>query len=203
MSRKPDFRRLKEISLEQAIAFLTELPQPKREGRELRFPCPACGVDEKKRALAIHLTDGFTCWARGKKSGSDAVALVAHVRGISQTEAGLALEDHFFPAARAPSTAKAAPEGRRETSIPDSSDASHPVAEMLGLSATALHAMGAVEAERLVIPLRRADGTQIGTLGIATRADQQPLLAFDIDEEAAVPQKRGQDELRKLFRVVG
>lgn len=196
MDRRPDFKRLKDVSLQQAVEFLKELGKPKMERGEMRFACPACGEDDKHRALAVHPTDGFTCYKRGKKSGTDAVSLVAHVRGVSQTQAAIMLEDHFFPharpAQRTPSPpAKAEPDGRADD-----------VAQMLGIGPATLDELGTRdEDERLVIPLRRGDGVQIGTLGIATRADQKPLLLFTFEEKAE-EQKPAPDELRKLFRVV-
>jgi hypothetical protein len=187
MTRPPvDFRKLKSITLEQAIGFLPELKLHKREGDQLRYPCPACGGDNK-RALSVNVESGFRCFA-GSKSGTDATALVAHVRGISNYEAGRLLEEHFF-------SARAEQPSRKPEEPTD-------VASMLGISPDALDALGGYEAERLVIPLRKADGTQIGTLGIATRADQSPLLAFDFDEKALVAEKPAPDDLRKLFRVV-
>lgn len=220
MTRAPvDFKRLKEITFEQTIAFLTELKLYKREGDQLRFPCPACGGDNK-RALSIHPQQGFRCFA-GNKKGSDAVALVAHVRSVSQYDAGRLLQDHFVDTRkmeeRAPSPAKAEPEGRGESlQSLDYLVHEHPVADMLGLSAATLEALGGgfapkgTMAGRLLIPLRMEDGRLCGYLGIATKEDQEPLLRFpdNLEERCTakpkveVVEKPQPDQLRKLFRVV-
>ena len=223
-----NFKRLKQITFEQAVQFLSELPKPKWEKGEMRFACPACGEDDKKRALAVHPTDGFTCYAargkgfpKNKCSGNDATALVAHVRGISNYDAGHQLEVHFFggPEARAPDPPdKAEPDGTGEPLepltylVPE-----HEVVELLGLSAATLKALGGGYAPkgtmigRLLIPLRMEDGRLVGYLGIATKADQEPLLRFPDNLEArcvtsappaAAPEKPAPDALRKLFRVV-
>lgn len=215
MSKTPvDFKALKTITFEQAIDFLTELKEPKREGDQLRFACPACN-DGNKRALSINPAKGFQCFA-GKKSGNDAVALVAHVRNISNYDAGKLLEDRFLakPAARAPSAASTASGGRREplqTPL-DYLEHTHPVADLLGLSAATLEALGGGFAPkgtmsgRLLIPLRMPDGALVGYLGIATSEDQEPLLLFPKNLEERVTTKTATDtpeNLRKLFRVVG
>jgi len=220
MSRSPvDFKALKEVSFEQTIAFLSELKLHKREGEQLRFPCPACG-GENKRALSIHPAQGFHCFASGKK-GSDAVALVAHVRRMSQYDAGRLLQDHFLGREveeRAPSAASSALDGRREPlQAPlDYLVHEHPVADLLGLSAATLEALGGgfapkgTMAGRLLIPLRMDDGRLVGYLGIATKEEQQPLLRFpdNLEERCTaqpkveVEEKPQPDQLRKLFRVV-
>lgn len=189
----------------------------KREGNELRFACPACNADNK-RSLAVHTTKGFTCYGTSKRTkGNDAVALVAHVRGVSQYEAGSLLEEHFFHSApRADSTSEL--EGRRESQAPlDYLEHSHPVAEMLGLSAATLEALGGgyapkgTMAARLLIPLRLEDGRLMGYLGIATKEEQSPLLSFpkNLEErctsaksEPAPSAEPTPEELRKLFRIV-
>lgn len=229
MSRPPvDFKKLKEISFEQTIGFLTELKLYKREGVQLRFRCP-CGGDNQ-RGLSVHPDNGFTCF-ESKKSGTDAVALVAHVRTISQYEAGRLLEEHFFPsrtapkAHSAPSPAKVEPDGRRGFSPLGYLETSHPVAEMLGLSAATLDALGGGYApkgtmiSRLLIPLRMESGRLVGYLGIATKEEHAPLLLFPDnlehrcledeprseqpkEEAAPEPATPSPDALRKLFRVV-
>lgn len=218
MTRPPvNFKALKEITFEQAIAFLTELKLYKKEGEQLRFPCPACGGDNK-RALSIHPVNGFRCFASTKK-GSDAVALVAHVRRIAQYDAGRLLEDHFLGERRedrAPSPArKAEPDGGGELRALDYLEPEHPVADMLGLSAATLQALGGgfaprgTMAGRLLIPLRMNDGSLVGYLGIATKEEQEPLLRFPDNLEERCTSARTEnsrtqspDHLRKLFRVV-
>lgn len=213
-----DFQALKAITFEQAIEFLSELKLYKREGAQLRFPCPACGGDNK-RALSINPDTGFQCFAGRQKvnKGTDAVALVAHVRGISQYDAGRLLQEHFLHTS--PSAGASALDGRREPlQAPlDYLEHSHQVADLLGLSAATLEALGGgyapkgTMAGRLLIPLRMEDGRLCGYLGIATREDQEPLLKFPANLEAVCTSKPAAkeepkpqpDQLRKLFRVVG
>jgi hypothetical protein len=216
MSRRPDFARLKQISLEQAISFLN-LKMKRNGTSEGKYPnfrcvCPAHGGDE--HALSITPDKpAFRCMVV-EKGGTDACALVAHVRGITQTEAGLLLQDEFLSARaeKAPSAAQAG----REVQALDYLVPEHPVAEMLGLSAAVLQALGAGYAPRgtmsgrLLIPLRMEDGQLCGYLGIACREDQEPLLKFPANlEEVCTAKvvrptqaKKQPDELRKLFRVV-
>jgi hypothetical protein len=214
MARKAvDFKALKNLTFEQTISFLSDLGKPKREGEQLRFACPGCKSDDP-RSLSINPTKGFRCF-ESNKSGTDAVALVAHVRNISQYEAGLLLQDEFLSAGaeKAPSAAQAG----GELQALDYLVHEHPVAEMLGLSAATLKALGGgyaprgTMAGRLLIPLRMEDGRLTGYLGIATKEDQEPLLKFpaNLEEQCtskqvkATEQKQQPEELRKLFRVVG
>jgi hypothetical protein len=207
------------VRMTDAIAFLGIEPT-KREGDQLRFACPACKGSDK-RALSINVeTDKFRCFS-WDKGGTDATALVAHVKGCSQSEAAKMLKEHFLSDTK-PSTS---PKPRRESVADEersepSSDAlrpldylevSHPVIEMLGLTEAACEALGAGYAKkgtmagRICIPLRLPDGTLTGYLGIATKPDMSPLLLFPKNlEERCKPEEKPQpDELRKLFRVVG
>lgn len=204
-----DFKALKAITLEQAISFL-DLVLYKKEGEELRLRCPICSGDKEgsthNRGLAIHPDKGFTCHISGKK-GTDAVALVAHVRGISQYDAGAMLQAHFLKGD--------VPRETTDVLKPlDYLETSHPVADMLGLTPATLEALGGgyaprgTMAERLLIPLRLPDGTLVGYAAIATKIDQE-VLKFPANLEAMCSKKpeaskksAGPDELRKLFRLV-
>jgi hypothetical protein len=213
-----DFQALKAITFEQAIGFLSELKLTNREGSQMRFACPACGGDDK-RALSVNPSQGFQCFSARQKvnKGTDAVALVAHVRGISQYDAGRLLQEHFLHTS--PSAGASALDGRREPlQAPlDYLEHSHQVADLLGLSAATLEALGGgyaskgTMAGRLLIPLRMEDGRLVGYLGIATREDQEPLLKFPANLETVctakpkvqVEEKPAPDKLRALFCVVG
>ena len=192
-----DFAAVKErVGMAQAIQFLG-LKLTKQENDQSRYSCPACkgGND---RALSINVGKGvFRCFEDKGKGGTDSIALVAHVKGIRQREAAVLLDEHF-PSAKAHSAtspAKVVQEGR---AVPD-------IAEMLGIGPAALQALGAgydEATQRFSVPLRSAAGVQFGTLGIATDADQRPLLAFTFDEEETKKANIGPDGLRQLFRVV-
>jgi hypothetical protein len=192
-----DFAAIKErVGMQEAISFLN-LKLTKQEGDQHRFACPACkgGND---RALSINIQKGvFRCFEDRGKGGTDSIALVAHVKGIRQREAAVILDEHFpdRDAKSATSPVKAEPEGR---TVPD-------IAEMLGIGPAAIQALGAGydgASQRFQIPLRSAAGVQFGSLGIATDAEQRPLLAFTFDEEETKKANIGPDGLRQLFRVV-
>jgi hypothetical protein len=99
VSQFVDFGRIKtEISMEKALDYL-RLPITKWQGRQIRTACPYCqrGGDT---AISINADMNiFTCFPAkhaGMKTGSDVIALVAHVRGIGHREAGALLQEHFF-----------------------------------------------------------------------------------------------------------
>jgi hypothetical protein len=200
-----DFAELKaRIRIEQVIPILG---LTMKGGNQLRGPCPACKGDP--RAMAIN-TDkqGFYCHARSK--GGDLIALVAHVRGSSQREAGVFLQEHFGGGQVA--SPKAAVDAETALQPLDYLETDHEVIGLLGLTPEACEALGAgfapkgTMAGRVLIPLRLPNGTLVGYCGIATRDDQEPLLLFpkNIAERAKPePEKVPADKLRKLLRVVG
>lgn len=199
-----DFAAIKErVGMQDAIAFLN-LKLTKREGDQLRFACPACrgGND---RALSVNIEKGaFRCFEDKGKGGTDSIALVAHVKGVRQREAAVMLDQHYPDSKphRAPSTAQAEPDGRRD--VPDALETKHPVIELLGVSAAVLEKLEggySARTERIHIPLRLPNGEIVGYFGIATNADQAPLLQFPKDMEERIKPK-SHEELRKLLRVV-
>jgi hypothetical protein len=198
------------VTIAQAIEYLGLQPT-ETKGDQLRFACPACkGTD--RRTLSVNLVKGFRCFS-GDKKGDDATALVAHVRGIRNGEAAQLLKDNFLHGATKPAHESAKAEGREEAA-PDvllpltDLDIEHPVIEMLGLTAAIMEAIGGgyckrgVMTGRICIPLRLPSGELVGYQGIATKAEQQPLLLFPKSLEARIKTKPEPDELRKLFRVV-
>ena len=192
-----DFAAIKDrVGMAEAINFLN-LKLTKQEGDQHRFACPACkgGND---RALSINIQKGvFRCFEDRGKGGTDSIALVAHVKGVRQREAAVMLDEHFPDRAQAPKapSRESVSEGR---AVPD-------IAILLGIGPAALQALGAgydEATQRFAIPLRSVAGVQFGTLGIATDADQRPLLAFTFDEEETKKANIGPEGLRQLFRVV-
>ena len=79
-----DFAELKtRVSIEQATQMLGLNLTP--HGSQHRGPCPVCKTGGD-RALVVTPAKGlFYCFAA--KSGGDAIALVAHIRGISVKDA--------------------------------------------------------------------------------------------------------------------
>jgi hypothetical protein len=199
------------VTISQAIDYLG-LKATETKGEQLRFACPACkGTD--KRTLSVNLQKGFRCFS-GDKKGDDATALVAHVKGIRNGEAAQLLKAHFLSSSTEPRAAK--PEEReRSEAAPDvlapltDLQLEHPVIEMLGLTSTIMETLGGgycgkgTMAGRILIPLRTETGELKGYCGIATKAEQSPLLLFPRSLEARCkPIKPEPDELRRLFRVV-
>ena len=194
------------VSLQDAVNYL-HLGEPShRKGQELRWACPACNSKDT-RTLCVTLPDeGFGCWvgASGNKAKNkgDLIALVAHVRGITQTAAAKELQEHFLRSSTEPVRKTVPAKGRSESANalrPFELD--HPVIELIGISAEYLGEIGGgFDGERILIPLPTAADGKVRTLGIATRADQVPLLLFS--QHVAAVEKLQPDELRKLLRVV-
>lgn len=82
-----DFAAIKEaVSLERAAEFLgIEL---KRDGEKYRCHCPQC--DKPRVLILTPAKRAFYCHA--EKTGGDVIGLVAHVKGIKQSEAAKFLE---------------------------------------------------------------------------------------------------------------
>ncbi len=199
-----DFAALKaRIRIEEVIPILG---LTMKGNQQLRGPCPVCKGDA--RALAINIDkQGFYCHSRSK--GGDVIALTAHVRGTSQREAALFLQDHF--GAETKPAPKASETAHNALQPLDYLETGHPIIELLGLSVAACEALGAgfapkgTMAGRFVVPLRDEAGTLLGYFGIATRDDQVPLLLFpkNLDERVKrEPEKVPADKLRKMLRVV-
>jgi len=176
------------VSLADAISYL-KLKPSERKGDQLRFKCPYCTSGDD-RALSVNLQKGFQCFASSKR-GDDATALVAHCLGIKQREAADKLAAQFLT--------RSSPQPRQEKAQSLALD--HPVIEMLGIASTLAAIQGGFdsEKERVMFPLRASDGSLICTLGLATKADQEPLLLFS---EHKPVERADPDALRKLFRVV-
>lgn len=184
------------VTISQAIDYLGLKPT-ETKGDQLRFPCPKCGGNDK-RTLSVNLQKGFRCFS-GDKKGDDATALVAHCLGIRNGEAAQKLKEQFLLTSTEPRAAKPEAKGRGE-SANAFSPLEHPVIDMLGIDPSILEAIGGgYDGERITLPIRTATGELKLTLGIATSADQSPLLLFSETVEA----KAAPDDLRKMFRVVG
>ena len=211
-----DFAEIKSrVSFEQVMQLLDlEL---KRSGAQFRGTCPVHGGTQ--RTLAVTPGDGFYCWAT--KQGGDQIALYAHVRECNNYEAATALSEHFRIEVK-PNTARVKPhppQVKPESGLEPLKDLdpTHEALELYGLSQAVCDALGAgycnkgMMVGRIAIPLRLPDGTLIGYMGFATKADQKPLIKIpanldercgtpDTDEEQ--PEVKSQDEMRRLLRVV-
>src|ERR1700704_5733436 len=78
------------VPVERAARFLgLEL---KQHGEVHRGDCPQC---DKPRVLIV--TPSKNVWyCHALKKGGDAIYLVAHIKGIKQSEAAQLLQDHFI-----------------------------------------------------------------------------------------------------------
>ena len=108
-----DFAAIKAaVGVEKAARFLGLELHPDRD--TFRAPCPVC-----KRAgeRAIILTPAIQRWyCHGMcKKGGDSVYLVAHCRGIRQTEAGQLLQDAFLTEPEKPKGKAKKPPRRAKT----------------------------------------------------------------------------------------
>jgi DNA primase len=187
-----DFAELKiRVSIEQAAQMLGLTLVP--HGSQSRGPCPVCksGGD---RALVVTPAKGlFYCFA--KKTGGDAIALTAHIRGIQVKEAADELNRAFGTVQNSTgtvsknrATAPQAQEARKQPAFDPEAyaarlDASHASLAPLGLSAETLkdwkagYSTSGTNRGRLAIALHDRDGNVLGFAGRAL-GDQQPSLTI-------------------------
>ena len=187
-----DFAELKtRVSIEQAMQMLgLKLVM---HGSQYRGACPACQTGGD-RALVVTPAKGlFYCFA--KKSGGDAIALTAHIRGIPVKDAADQLDRAFGTVQNGTSTvsknratAPQAQEARKQPAFDPEAyaarlDASHASLAPLGLSAETLKAWKAgysssgTNRGRLAIALHDRDGNILGFAG-RSLGDEQPALTI-------------------------
>jgi DNA primase len=184
-----DFEALKaRVKIEQAIPLLGL--QMKQHGEQYRGPCPVCkqGGD---RALAINSgKQSYYCFPQRK--GGDLIALVAHVRGLTQKDAAAYLEQQFGNSApshsdtvhstRNSSPSPPAPQGRELK--PLDYLVFNETVEGLGLSEATCTAWGAGYAPkgimrgRFAVPIHDRAGTLLAYVGVAMSAETSPRLRF-------------------------
>ena len=209
-----DFAEVKQrVSLEQVVGILDI--KWKQKGNQFRAGCPQCRKGDD-RVLVVTLGKGFACWSGGGSApvaSGDQIGLYAHVTGCSNYDAAQALAERFIrDRSPTPAPQKAAPEALEQGIAPlDYLEADHEALDLLGLASSVCEAVGigfarkGTMAGRVCVPIRLPNGVLIGYVGIATRADQSPLLKFP-DNLAEMcsqkPEVKSQDELRALLRVV-
>lgn len=214
MSTRPkiDFQELKaRVSLEQVMQLLQL--NLKRSAGQFRGACPVHGGND--RTFVVTPNKGFYCWS--VKEGGDQIAMYAHVRECNNYDAAVALSTHFRVSSPAPPAVEETPAGGGMNRL-DYLSTDHPVIEALGLTPEVCEAIGigytgnnGTMKGRVVFPLIARNGDLVGYLGLATRADQTPLLKFpdNLAERCGIefpeedpPEKRSADDMRKLLRVV-
>jgi len=228
--QKLDFLAIKQAAPIVRVAQMLQL-ELKRDTGGFRCPCPSGKGNDR----AIKITPGYqnkdgtlgAFYCHECKKSGDSISLYAHIRDVDNYDAAQAMSEHFgvasdarSPAPTSASQRQVAPASRTDALKPlDYLDVHHEVLDLLGLSPEVCGALGAGFAPkgtmigRVVIPIRMEDGTLVGYFGIATKADQVPLLKFpeNLDERCNVTQpieaeeppiQTPKDELRKLLRVV-
>jgi CHC2 zinc finger len=181
-----DFAKLKErVRIEQLIPILSLTL--KQNGPQYRGPCPTCrqGGD---RALALNSDKrSYYCFAQGK--GGDIISLVAHIRGMTQREAALYIEQQHGtadpkPAPAASNTAPSpAAQQARELKPLDYLQYTEAVGG-LGVSEATCKAWGAgfapkgIMRGRFAVPIHDRQGTLLAYVGVAVTEEQSPKLLF-------------------------
>lgn len=187
-----DFAELKtRVSIEQAAQMLGLNLVP--HGNQYRGACPVCKTGGDRALIVTPAKGLFYCFA--KKSGGDAIALTAHIRGIPVKEAADQLDRAFGTVQNGTSTvsknratAPQAPEARKQPAFDPEAyaarlDASHASLAPLGISAATLKAWKAGYASsgtnrgRLAIALHDRDGDILGFAG-RSLSDEQPSLTI-------------------------
>jgi DNA primase len=187
-----DFAELKtRVSIEQAARMLGLNLVP--HGSQCRGPCPVCksGGD---RALVVTPDKGlFYCFA--KKIGGDAIALVAHIRGISVKDAADELNRAFGTVqnstgtgtvSKSRATAPQAQEPRKQPAFDPEAyaarlDASHASLAPLGISSETLkvwkagYSNAGTNRGRLAIALHDREGHVLGFAGRSLGGEQPTL----------------------------
>jgi hypothetical protein len=141
MSGFVDFADVKaRCSIEQAAKFLGL--QCTEERAQLRAPCPACGNGGPRAIVITPAKNLFHCFP--SKAGGDQIALVSHVKGVSQKDAAALLLSHSTPSTvqdgKVPSTGTGPPHDHFPPL--DYLGFDHVVVESLGLDPSVAEALG-------------------------------------------------------------
>lgn len=191
-----DFAAIKsDIAIERVVEMLN-LPKLTRRGEQFRAPCPQCKEGGDRALVVTPSKAGFYCFAA--KRGGDCIALLAHVEGITQTDAAQRMRSHFGLGNcvdradnRSSSSSSPEPKGRQATSPVFRAmeplaylDAHHESVQALDISPKTAEHFGAgfagkgVMRGRFAVPIKALDGTLIAYVGIAVTEEQQPRLLF-------------------------
>jgi DNA primase len=185
-----DFAELKtRVSIDQAAQMLGL--NLKLHGNQYRADCPVCKTGGD-RALIVSPTKGlFYCFAA--KLGGDAIALTAHIRGLSVKDAADQLNRAFGTVQNSTgtvsknrATAPQAQAARKQSAFDPEAyaarlDAAHASLAPLGISAETLtdwragYASSGTNRGRLAIALHDRDGNILGFAG-RSLGDEQPAL---------------------------
>ncbi|HEV7514510.1 MAG TPA: CHC2 zinc finger domain-containing protein [Candidatus Acidoferrum sp.] len=171
-----DFAQLKEqVSIAQCVQML----DLRMKGNDqLRSACPQCRAGGE-RSLAVNVSkSSYYCFSEGK--GGDQIALVAHIRGVSQREAALEMAEHFRVATpKQEETPKPQPTTAGGMKPLDYLEHSHDAVQVLGFDAEIAEALGIGYASKglmrgtIAVPIRLEDGTLVGYIGL-TEIEKMP-----------------------------
>jgi DNA primase len=168
MSSFIDFADVKaRCSIELAAKFLGL--QTTEERSQLRAPCPACGNGGPRASVITPAKNLFHCFP--SKAGGDQIALVSHVKGVSQKDAAALILGQSGPGT-VTSTVQAT--GTLQDKFPplDYLEADHITVEALGLSQETAEAHGIGYAPKgmmkgyVAIPIRLPTGELTGYIGV-------------------------------------
>lgn len=198
-----DFAEVKhKVAIERALPVLGL--QLQSYGPAMRGPCPAC-KQGGERALVV--TPGKQAWyCFAWKRGGDVIALVAHIKAISQRDAAIYLTEQFQlagrPTAATASAPHTSPERQARKALVGPKQALQPLSYLepvheavqgLGIDPdTAIefqagYAGRGVLRGRLAVPVRSPEGELLAYVGIAVAKDQSPKFLFhNFDPTAAI-----------------
>jgi hypothetical protein len=173
MSGFVDFADVKaRCSIEQAATFLGL--QCTEERAQLRASCPACGNGGPRAIVITPAKNLFHCFP--SKAGGDQIALVSHVKGVSQKDAAGLLLGQSTPGTvqdgRVPSTGTSTVPPHDHFPPLDYLEFDHVVVESLGIDPSVAEALGIGYAPKgmmkgyVAIPVRLPTGELTGYIGI-------------------------------------
>ena len=179
-----DFAELKtRVSIEDAVGLLGLALKP--HGLQQRGGCPTC-ITGGDRALVVTPSKGlFYCFAQ--KAGGDQIALAAHIKTCSLSEAASFLSGKTKSPTTIPSTVPPAPASKKPGFDPEAYaarlDPAHASLASIGISPETLRnfkagfAASGSNRGRLALPLHDRDGQLLGYCGRSVR-DESPMLVF-------------------------
>jgi DNA primase len=194
MSGFVDFADVKaRCSIVDAVALLGL--KTTEERNQLRAPCPACG-NGGPRAIVITPSKGlFHCFP--SKAGGDQIALVSHVKNLSQKDAATLMLGQSSPGTvRSTSPVPATGTSTVQDKFPplDYLEADHITVEALGLSQETAEALGIGYAPKgmmkgyVAIPIRLPTGELTGYIGVT---EARVPKEFHLSNVVTFPQEDG------------
>jgi DNA primase len=186
-----DFAELKKsATIERTIEYLHLKTTP--DGNQLRTACPACKQGGNRAIVITPSKQLFYCFPA--KTGGDAIALTAHIRGTSVKEAADELNRQFgtvqnstSTVSKSRATAPQTPAARKQSAFDPEAyalrlDVSHASLAPLGISPETLKAWKAgysnsgTNRGRLAIAFHNRDGNVLGFCGRALANEQHQLI---------------------------